>query len=228
MISPARIATGLLLLGGVTAIVRPDAIEYLTGDESLENMLSLFHQSGEEEFEKLEGFGVGRTYYTSSFAKQFESEEPTEDLATQESKLEDIHSGGMQLFLDRTPAQPGEEAQRLVINHLFRDKLASAEHEFDVVAAELVSLLLHDEPCVYDIDELTIDDLEKVPTRPLDTFETSSLARVKAGEKIVFEQQFGTIRLFGELRAIKQCQGCHGVEEGTLLGAFSYRLRRKQ
>jgi hypothetical protein len=81
---------------------------------------------------------------------------------------------------------------------------------------------------VYDLDELTVDTLDKVPTRPLDAFELSSLARVLAGESIVYEQQSGIIRLFGELRAIKQCQACHNVEEGFLLGAFSYRLRRKQ
>lgn len=52
-------------------------------------------------------------------------------------------------------------------------------------------------------------------------------AEGQSSEKIVFEQQFGTIRLFGELQAIKQCQECRGVEAGALLGAFSYRLRQK-
>lgn len=217
-----RVATGLALLASVVVLIGTGAARYVTGEDPLENMLKSFHQSSEQDFIDLEGFGVDRTYNVKGYVRPAS---PPELAGTQRGTLEDIHAGSMQLFLDRSPAEPGTEAQPLVINHLFRDKLASGDHGFEVVAAELVSLLKHDEPRVYDIDELTIENLDDVPTRPLDAFERASLARVQAGERIVYEETAGDIRMLGELRAIRQCQDCHSVEQGFLLGAFSYRLR---
>lgn len=222
MLLSIRVATGLALLGSVIFLVGTGVTGYITGEDPLENMLESFHQSSERDFIDLEGFGVDRTYSLSP-----EVLERSRAQHQAREQMAGIHAEGMQLFLDRSPVESGQEPQPLVINHLFRDKLAAGNHEFEVIDAELVSLLKHDEPCVYDIDELSIDDLDNVPTRSLDDFEGPALDRVRAGERIVFEEHFGNIRMLGELRAIEQCQECHSVKKGVLLGAFSYRLRRK-
>ncbi|HVU89715.1 MAG TPA: hypothetical protein VHD36_20465 [Pirellulales bacterium] len=89
---------------------------------------------------------------------------------------------------------------------------------------ELVSLLKFSEPRVYVSDYLpAMDELRDAPTRPLDAFEQQGLAALKNGEDIVSEDKPPTIRALGALRALKQCLQCHTVEEGRLLGAFSYR-----
>ena len=220
MLFSIRVASGLALLGSVIFLVGTGVTGYITGEDPLENMLESFHQSSERDFVDLEGFGVNRTYNIQGF---------TPDPARiEQNNLNTIHNNGLQVFRRRTPSKSGNKAEPLVIDHLFRDKLSRTSHVFDVVDAELVSLLMHDEPCVYDIDSLSVDNLENVPTRPLDAFEQSALEQVQNGDRIVFEEQAGDIRMLGELRAIKQCQECHSVEQGTLLGAFSYRLRRKQ
>jgi hypothetical protein len=92
---------------------------------------------------------------------------------------------------------------------------------------ELVSLLKHDEPMVYISESLpSMEDLrhEDVPVRPLDDFEGHSLAKLWRGAEFETEESGQLVRMFGAIRAAKQCLVCHAVEHGTLLGAFSYEL----
>lgn len=98
-----------------------------------------------------------------------------------------------------------------------------------VTRMELVSLLKHDKPGVYVSD--TLPDMKKlgeVKTRALDAFEDSALKRLEEGEKHVVHSQTNQIRMLGSLRASERCMECHDVDEGTLLGAFSYELTRKK
>jgi hypothetical protein len=91
----------------------------------------------------------------------------------------------------------------------------------------LVSLLKHAEPRVYVSDQLPrMDDLRNAPTRPLDRFERAGLDLLLRGEELAGAQGPDRVRLLGPIVAGKTCIGCHGVEKGTLLGAFSYDLRR--
>lgn len=45
-------------------------------------------------------------------------------------------------------------------------------------------------------------------------------------EDLVTEIDTNEIQMVGSLRAVKQCIECHSGRRGTLLGVFSYRLRR--
>lgn len=92
---------------------------------------------------------------------------------------------------------------------------------------ELVSLLKFDEPRVYVLDHLPrMDQLtsDTIPTRELDDFENSALAKLRTDEDTVVTNTGADYRMLGSLRAAKQCLECHNVQRGELLGAFSYRL----
>jgi hypothetical protein len=91
----------------------------------------------------------------------------------------------------------------------------------------LLSLLKHDPPAAYVSENLPcMEELREAPTRPLDTFEQQALIALNAGDDLQMHAQPNRIRMLGSLRAAKQCLKCHSVERGTLLGAFSYDLRR--
>jgi hypothetical protein len=92
---------------------------------------------------------------------------------------------------------------------------------------ELVSLLKHENPLVYESDEMPrMDKIEKAKTRALVDFETKGLASLRKGEDLVTDATTNTIRMLGSIRASKQCVNCHSCERGALLGAFSYQLQR--
>ncbi len=96
-----------------------------------------------------------------------------------------------------------------------------------VTRLELVGLLLHQEPRVYESDQLPrMEELEKYSTRSLNTFEAESLKKLRAGEQLASHADLNEIRMLGALRAAHQCMKCHQVPRGTLLGAFSYTLQR--
>lgn len=105
-----------------------------------------------------------------------------------------------------------------------------AGEEWQLTRLELVSLLKHDPPAAYvsqhlpRMQDLSSDD---APTRPLNAFESRALQQLQDAETIVAEQSRNQIRMLGGLRAAIQCQQCHRVAEGDLLGAFSYEFRRK-
>ena len=100
------------------------------------------------------------------------------------------------------------------------------DESWTVRRLDLVSLLRHDEPCVYISDELpSMDRLIDVPVRPLEAFEQASLRSLEQGEDVVSDStNANRIRMLGAIRAAKQCLKCHEVERGNLLGAFSYVL----
>ncbi|MFO0890801.1 MAG: hypothetical protein U0790_16855 [Isosphaeraceae bacterium] len=90
---------------------------------------------------------------------------------------------------------------------------------------ELVSLLLHDEPVVYESPDLPrMDQVREIPTRPLDRFERHGLETLLDGEDIVYSESPEGVRMLGAVRVMKQCLACHGGRRGDLLGAFSYVL----
>jgi hypothetical protein len=94
---------------------------------------------------------------------------------------------------------------------------------------ELVSLLKHEQPRVYQSTNLpNMRELETVPTRTLDSFESAALEKLRGGEDLIVSTGSHEIRMLGSLRAVKQCMECHQVDRGTLLGAFSYRLYSDQ
>jgi hypothetical protein len=101
------------------------------------------------------------------------------------------------------------------------------KEQWAVARLELVSLLKHERPAVYVSTELPrMEQLKKAKTRSLDEFEAEALKRLYKGEDVVADAAVNQIRLVGSLRAAKQCQECHSVSRGALLGAFTYDLQR--
>ena len=86
-------------------------------------------------------------------------------------------------------------------------------------------MLKHEQPQVYQSKNLpNMQELETVPTRSLDGFESAALNKLRGGEDLIVSTGSHEIRMLGSLRAAKQCMECHQVDRGTLLGAFTYRL----
>ena len=75
-----------------------------------------------------------------------------------------------------------------------------------------------------------MEDLRDAKVRSLNDFETPSLKKLIDGEDVVVSASLNRIQMLGSLRATKECQQCHSVERGALLGAllgaFSYELLR--
>jgi hypothetical protein len=94
---------------------------------------------------------------------------------------------------------------------------------------ELISLLKHAEPVAYVSRELPrMDKLREVPVRPLTEHERAMLDGLRRGEDLQVRSISDRLRMLGAIRAAEQCLRCHEVERGTLLGAFSYKLRLEQ
>jgi hypothetical protein len=106
-------------------------------------------------------------------------------------------------------------------------RLPESAKPWTVRRVELVGLLMHEQPVAYVSEHLPrMDELRKAPTRSLDGFETSGLARLRQGEDLVVGETSGRVQMLGAIRSAKQCLGCHEGARGDLLGAFSYSLRR--
>lgn len=94
---------------------------------------------------------------------------------------------------------------------------------------QMVGLLYHPEPVVYDIDTLPeLLSAETAPTRELDAFELRSLAILQQGNAIHVESKGDAVRMMGALRNSESCTECHTGPTTQLLGAFSYVLRFEQ
>lgn len=131
------------------------------------------------------------------------------------------------------------------VPHQFRDKIADLAYSdlgtvdraqpprrvnhvtWRFARLELVSLLKHETPRVYMSEHLPrMQDLDRVTTRALDSFETRALPRLDQGEELITASSPNCIVMLGAIRAGETCLRCHQVERGTLLGAFTYELRR--
>jgi hypothetical protein len=117
-------------------------------------------------------------------------------------------------------------------SHGFRQMPLAFENDPDnrwrIARLELVGLLKHAEPAVYVSEHLPqMEELASAKTRPLTSFESASLAKLRDGEELVVSARANQIEMLGAVRAAKQCLACHQVPRGMLLGAFSYQLQRE-
>jgi hypothetical protein len=150
-----------------------------------------------------------------------------EPAATAEGGLENLHLGGVVDFVNtRGFGYLTPEKQLFGFQpHHFRK--VPKTRAWQVRTLELVSLLMHDEPKVYVTKYLpSMEGVRNIPTRSLDLFETTGLAKLQAGEDLFARETPGGMRMVGAVRSVKQCLECHGGKRGDLLGAFSYRLAR--
>ncbi len=110
--------------------------------------------------------------------------------------------------------------------HAFHKK-PTAPKEWRIERLELVGILKHDEPVVYVTPNFPrMQEVGDHPTRPLDAFEKESLTALTEGKDLIVQEDAARLRMFGSIRAVKQCINCHSVERGELLGAFSYQMSR--
>jgi hypothetical protein len=217
--------------------------------------LKRIHAREYEQFIRAAGFGVGRMRQPRLWAmrlaplRDIAFDEPPaggEFLAEETgwwgirnaglaNGAEHLHAVSRADFLD--PAGFGASIAPLVkvagfVEHgLHYSPLAQLSNRkaWTIERLELVSLLKFDEPRVYVLDHLPrMDELssENAPTRALDAFEKGALGRLWTEEDVAIAGEGGRTRMMGSLRAGSQCLDCHSVPRGTLLGAFSYVLRR--
>ena len=108
------------------------------------------------------------------------------------------------------------------------DRLPVTPKEWDIQRVELVSLLLHEKPLVYDSEHLpSMKEVATLKTRELDEFEKDGLAAIRKGEELYVRGNDSSLRVFGAMRSLQLCAKCHGGQKGDLLGAFSYVLVRQ-
>lgn len=106
---------------------------------------------------------------------------------------------------------------------------AKDQKHWKVQRMQLVSLLKHDTPHVYLSEHLPrMEEISSatVPTRELSEFEAAALKKLRSGRDLQTSSTPNHIEMLGAVRAGTSCLQCHEVPRGTLLGAFSYDLRR--
>jgi len=72
-----------------------------------------------------------------------------------------------------------------------------------------------------------MDRVQSMPTRPLNSFESASLERIKKGEDLIVADLSEGWLMMGAIRNLQQCVQCHGGKRGDLLGAFAYSIRKR-
>ena len=150
----------------------------------------------------------------------------TSALRIQDGPLNDLHRAGVLDFVNFENFGYIQDRRHVsgFQSHRF-GKVPEPTEEYRVETLDLVGLLLHDKPVAYVSANLPrMDELKKVPTRPLDRFETGGLEKLRGGEDHVVADAAANLRMLGAIRSAKQCVDCHGGKRGDLLGAFSYSL----
>ncbi len=146
----------------------------------------------------------------------------------QESELTETHQEGLNDFLDRERMGFIQDVEHVAgfQPHQFR-QMPTTLGQWQISKLELISLLRHKEPVAYVSKYLpNMEKLKEVSTRPLDTFESAALERLRTEQDLVIQDGVNHIRMVGSLRAADDCLQCHSVQRGELLGAFTYLLER--
>lgn len=107
-------------------------------------------------------------------------------------------------------------------------ELREDERVFRVVNHQLVSLLLHNKPMVYEKERSLEKEFSNgvALTRELDPIESELLEklRISGGGAVAWNHNENCLQMLGAIRAKESCMKCHEVKTGYLLGAFSYRF----
>lgn len=149
------------------------------------------------------------------------------------SALLQMHQEGLESFLDQSRIGfvrdrdhvAGFQSHAFAIVPETTAGTESSKTTWQIARLELISLLKHKTPVAYVSRDLpNMEELKTAAIRPLDTFETSSLKKLRTAEDLVIDEQPRFIRMIGSVRAGNDCLACHNVQRGELLGAFSYEL----
>ena len=215
----------------------------------MRNMLQKLHESTINDFIENPGFGVVRMprpseYLDRAFIRDSQIREPLEQpvpgsLVSLIPEIDQQDPEGMHGILENhwgNVFQFGDPKRNGLIRP-GREVVGGLPHQFNekpempkpwkLLRVELVGLLLKEEPVVYMSAHLPdMKELRSVPTRKLESFESSALEKLRKGEDLVTGTSSDGMRILGALRSAQQCQKCHGGERGDLLGAFSYSLSK--
>lgn len=123
----------------------------------------------------------------------------------------------------------------LVMSLKYLKDLVSSEGSSEVAADEgmwrldelqLVGLLMHDHPIVYDRQFRGTQSGSRSITRDLDLVEAELLEELSNGADLSFSWDEGhsSLLMLGAIRAKANCLKCHDVNQNDLLGAFAYRI----
>jgi internalin A len=130
------------------------------------------------------------------------------------------------------------EAETLTLpGETFKDV---AERLWILKEMHLIGLVKHKEPTVYlgdgehaagkdkqSKDQPKVGANAPTPARELDRFEAAALTELRHGVELVARTTMSDMRILGAIRARADCLACHHVDEGALLGAFTYTLELK-
>lgn len=227
---------------------RLDQLESVTGarNGTREYALRALHENAVEYFVSSPGFGVSR----APVPRLYSIERPTissipqpgmRDASTESELPSAPQSHGslaepwQQLLLASTmdfvnSYEFGYFKSRQAVAgfrpHRF-SRLPNPPPRYQLQTLDLVGLVVHPQPVAYVSDNLPrMEELRKAPTRELNEFESAGLEEIKKGDDLFARESDTKLRLFGAIRATKQCTECHGCQRGDLLGAFSYVLKR--
>jgi hypothetical protein len=132
---------------------------------------------------------------------------------------------------DKTlPFASGRQQEQLdrPFNPRQTDQESDDQSRLTLKKLQMVGLLYHDTPVVYDLETLPeLLTADTAPTRPLDSFESRALEVLVAGDPVHIENVPGGVRMLGALRNAESCTECHDGPTNQLLGAFSYELALK-
>lgn len=162
-----------------------------------------------------------------------------QDLSTVQAQLRREHLTFRNMFTDKERFGSVKDLDQVAgfLPHAITDKVVSRSgHDvgslfeprdsLQLVRLQLVGLLYHAEPVVYELDTLPeLLNAATAPTRALDDFESRALNKLIAGESIYSERVNGNVQMLGGLLNAESCQACHHGPANQLLGAFSYELQ---
>jgi len=166
-----------------------------------QQLLSIFNSSLAEEFASNTGL-VAKTSHVAGFE-------------THRVKLTDAWSGNL-------PASVGQ--------HSGDETEMEEDTVWKINRIELIGLLMHDEPCAYQTENLpNMEELgtDTAKTRELNKFEAEAIEKLKSDEEVLVRATLNRILMVGAIRAQKSCLQCHASKVDDLLGAFSYEILRK-
>jgi hypothetical protein len=203
------LAGGLAALGlgvaGVVVIVTSDG-----GPDWAHDPLAQLHRDTVKHFTEQDGFGASRGPVRPHMSKESQALHQVfqSELNQEASRLHADDKGYPRTWETDGP-KPGEKTR------------------WTVRQVQLVGLTKNPQPVVYLTDRLPkMDDVSKIPTRPLDDFETEALQLVRRGQELHSRTDGNHIRMLAPIYATANCVQCHKAQ-GSLLGAFTYEIDRE-
>jgi hypothetical protein len=213
-----------------------------------QNALANLHAAKVSQFVESSGFGVGRMVRNVEPTDRVLMPDPRDDAppqpdyfqpATLDSHsaidtkppatpaLGTLHEGGILDFVNPRGFGYVKDCRHVAgfQAHGF-SKVPGPVEKWEVARLELVGLLMHASPVVYESAKLPrMEELKEAPTRALDAFESRALSALRDGADLHLDDTRASLRFLGAIRSTRQCLECHGGARGDLLGAFSYHLR---